>query len=286
MTNTSKVPVSIVVPIKNEAANLPRCLESVEWADEIFVVDSQSTDGSIEIAHQHGAEVVQFQFNGTWPKKKNWALENLPFRNDWVFILDADEVLPPEAEQEFAQVSANPATVSGYWINRRFMFMGKWLRHSYYPNWNLRLFRHSSGRYEKLTDADTQSGDNEVHEHVIVNGATGRLRCEMDHYAFPTVEVFVEKHNRYSNWEARVSAERKLSGSDARISSNAVSRRRKLKQFSQRLPFRPFLRFLYIYIWQKGFLDGREGYYFARLHAFYEFLSVAKTYELTRNSKP
>jgi glycosyltransferase involved in cell wall biosynthesis len=275
------VPVSIIVPVRQEAANLPRCLDCVKWADEIFVVDSHSTDATTEIAAARGAKVVQFDFNGIWPKKKNWALENLPFRNEWVFILDADEVLPPEAGSEFAKAIAEAGDIAGYWINRRFMFMGKWLRHSYYPNWNLRLFRHSLGRYEKLTDADTQSGDNEVHEHVIVNGPTGRLRCEMDHYAFPTVEVFVEKHNRYSNWEARVSAERQLAGSDARISSSTVGRRRKLKLLSQHLPFRPLLRFLYIYIWQKGFLDGREGYYFARLHGFYEFLSVAKTYELT-----
>jgi glycosyltransferase involved in cell wall biosynthesis len=286
VTASSRVPISVLIPIKNEAGNLPRCLGCVRWADEIFVVDSQSTDESIAIAEQHGAQVVQFQFNGTWPKKKNWALENLPFRNDWVFILDADEVLPPEAEQEFAQAIVKANNVAGYWINRRFMFMGKWLRHSYYPNWNLRLFRHSLGRYEKLTDSDTQSGDNEVHEHVIVNGPTGRLRCEMDHYAFPSVEVFVEKHNRYSNWEARVSADRQLSGSDARIHSDTVGRRRRLKQLSQGLPFRPLLRFLYIYIWQKGFLDGREGYYFARLHGFYEFLSIAKTYELTKANRP
>ena len=279
---SARVPVSVIVPIKNEAGNLPRCLGSIRWADEIFVVDSASTDNSIEIAQQFGAHVVQFQFNGTWPKKKNWALENLPFRNEWVFILDADEVLPPEAEQEFAKAIAEAGQVAGYWINRRFMFMGKWLRHSYYPNWNLRLFRHSLGRYEKLTSVDTRSGDNEVHEHVIVRGATGRLRCEMDHYAFPTVEVFVEKHNRYSNWEARVSAERRLSGSAAQISSAEVGRRRKLKELSQRLPFRPLLRFLYIFIWQRGFLDGWEGYYFARLHAVYEFLSVAKAYELTK----
>jgi glycosyltransferase involved in cell wall biosynthesis len=279
---SARLPVSVIVPIKNEAGNLPRCLDSVRWADEIVVVDSQSSDGSIAIAEERGAQVVQFNFNGTWPKKKNWALENLPFRNDWVFILDADEALPPEAAQEFARAIAEAGEIVGYWINRRFMFMGKWLRHSYYPNWNLRLFRHALGRYEKLTEADTQSGDNEVHEHVIVQGATGRLACEMDHYAFPSVEVFVEKHNRYSNWEARVSAEHKLSGSDARISSSTVGRRRKLKLLSQRLPFRPLLRFLYVYVWQKGFLDGREGYYFARLHGFYEFLSVAKTYELTR----
>src|SRR4051812_13250791 len=285
MSDGSKVPVSVVIPIRNEAANLHRCLKSVEWADEILVVDSQSTDGSIEIAQQHGAQVVQFKFNGTWPKKKNWALESLPFRNDWVFILDADEALPREAEEEFRKAIAAAGELAGYWINRRFMFMGKWLRHAYYPNWNLRLFRHSLGRYEKLTETDTRSGDNEVHEHVIVQGATGRLRCEMDHYAFPTVKVFVEKHNRYSNWEARVSADRQLSGSAAQISKGDVGRRRRLKLLSQRLPFRPLLRFVYIYIWQKGFLDGREGYYFARLHAVYEFLSVAKTYELTRTGR-
>lgn len=279
---SGRVPVSVLVPIRNEAGNLPRCLESVRWADEIIVIDSQSTDGSSAIAQEHGAQVVQFDFNGTWPKKKNWALENVAFRNEWIFILDADEALPPAAEEEFARAIASAGHIAGYWINRRFMFMGKWLRHSYYPNWNLRLFRHSLGRYEKLTDANTHSGDNEVHEHVIVQGPTGRLRVEMDHYAFPSVEVFVEKHNRYSNWEARVSADRRLSGSAAQISSGHVERRRKLKLLSQRLPFRPLLRFLYIYVWQKGFLDGREGYYFARLHAVYEFLSVAKSYELTR----
>ena len=277
-----RVAVSIIVPIKNEAGNLPRCLASVKWADEIFVVDSQSTDGSIEIAEREGARVVQFQFNGIWPKKKNWALETLPFRNEWIFILDADEVLPEEAQAEFAQAIQSPKDVAGYWINRRFMFMGRWLRHAYYPNWNLRLFRHALGRYEKLTDAATNSGDNEVHEHVVVQGRTSRLRCEMDHYAFPSVDVFVEKHNRYSNWEARVAADKQLAGSSSELRHATVGARRRLKQLSHRLPFRPLLRFLFVYVWQKGFLDGREGYYFARLHAVYEFLSVAKTYELCK----
>lgn len=281
---SERVPVSIIVPIRNEAENLPRCLASVSWADEIFVVDSQSTDGSIEIAEKAGARVVQFQFNGTWPKKKNWALENLPFCNEWVFILDADETLPPGAETEFRQAIAQAGPVAGYWINRRFMFLGRWLKHAYYPNWNLRLFRHARGRYEKLTEAATASGDNEVHEHVVIDGPTGRLRCEMDHYAFPSVEVFVEKHNRYSNWEARVATERHLAASAGHISSARVHLRRRLKLLSQRLPFRPLLRFLYVYVWQRGFLDGRDGYYFARLHAMYEFLSVAKTYELRHGS--
>jgi glycosyltransferase involved in cell wall biosynthesis len=188
---TSKVPVSVLVPIRNEAENLSRCLSSVSWADEIVVVDSQSTDESAAIAQRHGARVEQFQFNGTWPKKKNWALENVRFKHEWVFILDADETLPPQAEAEFASAIAEAGNIAGYWINRRFFFLGRWLRHAYYPNWNLRLFRHSLGRYEKLTGAATGSGDNEVHEHVIVNGPTARLRAEMDHYAFPTVEIFL-----------------------------------------------------------------------------------------------
>jgi glycosyltransferase involved in cell wall biosynthesis len=286
MSDTSlPVPVSVIVAIKNEAANLPRCLGSISWANEIFVVDSQSDDGSIEIATRFGAKVVQFDFQGTWPKKKNWALQNLPFKNEWVLILDADEVLPPNAADEIRNAVTDPGTVAGYWINRRFFFLGRWLRHSYYPNWNLRLFRHQLGRYERLTEADTRSGDNEVHEHVIVRGPTARLRCEMDHYAFPTVEVFMEKHNRYSNWEARVAVDGLLPQSAGNLSHGRVERRRRLKLLSQRLPFRPLLRFLYIFVWQKGFLDGRDGYYFARLHATYEFLSVVKTYELRRRGE-
>ena len=279
-----KVPVSILVPIKNEAANLERCLRAVAWADEVFVVDSQSTDGSVELAERLGARVVQFQFNGTWPKKKNWALENLPFTHEWVFILDADEVLPPGTEEEFRAV-VNAPDADGYWINRRFMFMGRWLQHAYYPNWNLRLFRHRLGRYEKLTDADTKSGDNEVHEHVIVQGKTGHLKSEMDHYAFPSVETFVEKHNRYSNWEARVALDRYLHASGRGLQSERVGARRRLKELSARLPFRPLLRFLYVYVWQRAFLDGWEGYYFARLHGFYEFLSVAKTFEMKKEAR-
>lgn len=280
----NKVSVSFLIPVKNEEKNLDRCLSSIIWADEVFVVDSASTDRTAGIAEAHGAKVVQFAFNGMWPKKKNWALENLPFRNAWVFILDADEVLPPETEAEVRAIvtdTANP--INGYWINRRFMFMGSWLRHAYYPNWNLRLLRHKHGRYEKLTDLDTQSGDNEVHEHVIVKGDTGRLSSEMDHYAFPDVGTFVEKHNRYSNWEARVAFADALDTSAAKLQSGRVSWRRRLKKFSHRMPFRPLLRFLYVYVWQLGILDGWPGYYFAKMHAMYELLCLAKEHELRTN---
>ncbi len=275
------VPVSILMPVKNEVQNLPRALRSVAWADEIIIVDSGSTDGTDATARSFGAKVVQFEFEGTWPKKKNWALETLPFKHEWVFIMDADEVLPPDAEEEFRAIVSDEGNLNaGYWINRRFMFMGRWLKHAYYPNWNLRLFKHHLGRYEKLTVAATSSGDNEVHEHVLVQGNTGRLRCEMDHYAFPSVEVFVEKHNRYSNWEACVATDGSLQASTTHLQKGNVGLRRSIKKVSLFLPFRPVLRFLYVYIWQRGFLDGLPGYYFARLHGFYELLCVVKTKEL------
>jgi glycosyltransferase involved in cell wall biosynthesis len=283
---TGAVPVSILIPIKNEAVNLPRCLASVEWANEVIVVDSNSTDASLQIAESYGAKTIQFHFCGTWPKKKNWALDNVPFKNEWIFLLDADEVMPPEAKDEIGKIvsSEQESDFNGYWVNRRFLFMGKWLKHAYYPNWNLRLFKHKCGRFEKLTDIFTASGDNEVHEHLIVTGKTGYLKFEMDHFAFPTIEVFIEKHNRYSNWEARVYLENQRKGDAESLQSPVASSARKLRKLSQFLPCRPLLRFLYVYLFQKGFLDGMEGYYFARLHGFYEFLIVAKTYELNNQN--
>ncbi len=270
-----KVQVSVLIPCKNEEGNLPRCLAGVAWADEVFIVDSQSEDNTVAIAEKAGAKVVQFEYTGGWPKKKNWALENLSFSNEWVLIVDADEVMPAEIEEEIRNiVSDSGQTHSGYWINRRYFFLGKPLRHAYFPNWNLRLFKHQLGRYEKLTDEFTDSGDHEIHEHVVVKGTTGRLHSIMDHHAFPTIESFVEKHNRYSNWEATVEH---ASGSNPReLQHKRVRTRRFLKKLFQKMPFRPTLRFVYVYLFQMGFLDGWEGYVFARLHGQYEFLSLAK----------
>ena len=282
MTKGIKVPISLLVPCKNEEANLERCLQSVPWVAEVFVVDSNSSDKTSEIAEMHGAKVVQFEYKGGWPKKKNWALENLPFSNEWVLILDADECLPPEAEEEIRSIVTNAKGMhSGYWINRRYFFMGKALKHAYFPNWNLRLFKHKLGRYEKITELSTDSGDHEIHEHVVVEGSTGRLKSIMDHHAFPTIESFVEKHNRYSNWEAIVENEQNEKADS--IQHDGVKLKRKLRMVFRKLPFRPTIRFLYVYIWQKGFLDGWPGYVFARLHGQYEFLSVAKAKEVAKS---
>ncbi len=273
-----KIEISLLVPCKNEEGNIERCLNSVPWVDETFVVDSQSTDRTVELAEGLGAKVIQFHHKGGWPKKKNWALDNLSFSNEWVLILDADECLPLEAEEEIrAIIEDQTETNVGYWINRRYFFMGRPLRHAYFPNWNLRLLKHRLGRYEKITGSDTDSGDHEIHEHIVVKGTTGKLRSIMDHHAFPTIESFVEKHNRYSNWEAVV--ESTCKDDPYSLQNDQVKAKRRLRRIFRMLPFRPTLRFLYVYIWQKGFLDGWRGYVFARLHGQYEFLSVVKAQE-------
>jgi glycosyltransferase involved in cell wall biosynthesis len=284
MSQATKVPISLFIPCKNEESNLARCLQSVPWVDEVFVVDSQSTDRTSSIAQEHGAKVVQFEYKGGWPKKKNWALENLPFSHEWVLILDADECLPPEAEEEIRKIVNKPEEKhNGYWINRRYFFLGQPLKHAYFPNWNLRLFRHKLGRYEKITNRSTDSGDHEIHEHVVVQGSTGKLTSIMDHHAFPTIDSFVEKHNRYSNWEAIV--ESSAEDDDTALQHEAVKGKRRLRRIFRKLPFRPTLRFLYVYLWQGGILDGWAGYVFARLHAQYEFLSLAKARAISRRPK-
>ena len=278
------VSVSVVIPTKNEARNIERCLRSITWASEIYLIDSQSTDETCRIAAEYGAKVVQFDYQGGWPKKKNWALANLPFKNEWVLLLDADEALLEGSEQEIAAAVQADDSIDGYWINRRFMFLGKWLKHAYYPNWNLRLFKHCRGRFEKLVEGETDSGDVEIHEHVVVDGWTGRLGTELEHYAFPSVESFIDKHNRYSNWEAQLQVELDQKNGGVQLQDKTLSFHRRMKLATSRLPMRPFLRFCYIYFLQRGLLDGIEGYYFARLHACYEWMSVIKTYERKRHA--
>jgi glycosyltransferase involved in cell wall biosynthesis len=280
-------PISILIPAKNERVNIRACLESCRFAAEVVVVDSGSTDGTREIATELGARVVDFKWDARFPKKKNWALANIPWQHEWVFILDADERITPELAAELRTVAAQP-DCDGYYVNRRFWFLDGWLYHcGYYPSWNLRFFRHRLGRYEQLPGlGDTGSGDNEVHEHVILEGRSGRLRHEMEHHAFPTVDIWVEKHNRYSNWEAKllVSGEGSAAAADARIDPE-LARRRRAKRLAARLPFRPTLRFFYHYIVRAGFLDGYRGFVFCRLMAFYEFLSVTKANELRRTRR-
>ncbi len=282
-STSTRVPVSVLIPTKNEEGNLRRCLDHLRWADEVVVVDSNSTDQTRQIAEAYGARVIDFTWNGQWPKKKNWALRNIQFRNDWVLIVDADEWIMPDLSEEIARTIRTPDKV-GYYINRKFIFMGRLILHcGYYPSWNLRLIKRKYGEYEQLTTlGDTGSGDNEVHEHVVVNGPAGYMKGEMLHFAFPTVQIFIEKHNRYSGWEAAVELHNAKTAVSGASGNKSLARRRWIKKMSRRLPFRPTLRFLYGYVLRRGFLDGRPGYVLCRLLAIYEFLAVAKFHELRR----
>ena len=281
------VPVSVIVPVKNEEENLRRCLPALAWADEIFVVDSQSTDGTHDVAADHGATVVQFAFNGTYPKKKNWALENLPFRNEWVLIVDADEVVVPELAREIAQRIARDES-EGYYLNSRYYFLGRRIRHCGYSEcWNLRLFSHRLGRYERMPDSTGgRAGDNEAHEHVELDGRVLRLENELDHHAYPTIASWVEKHNRYAIWEAALH-EQMVREPIPKTIVGAQRFRRRLRKLAARLPMRPLIRFLYAYVLRRGFLDGRPGLIFCGLLAFYDFLASANRYEqkLARDSR-
>src|SRR6266508_137386 len=200
-----RVPLPVPIAAKKGAANLRECLARVSFAAEIVVVDSARTDGTQEIATAAGARVVQFSWNGKFPRKKNWALENFPWRHEWVLIIDADERITPELEKEIRE-AIRRHDVDGFYLNRRFWFLGGWIDHcGYFPSWNLRLFRHRLGRYERVEiNGDAGSGDNEVHEHVLLDGRAEYLSATMGHYAFPDIATFIDKHNRYATWEAAV----------------------------------------------------------------------------------
>jgi glycosyltransferase involved in cell wall biosynthesis len=281
----ARAPLSVLVPVKNEAANLRDCLASVSFAQEIVVVDSGSTDGTQAIAEAAGARVIQFAWNGKLPRKKNWSLENVPWQHEWVLIIDADERITPELEREIRQAICR-TDVDGFYLNRRFWFLDGWINHcGYFPSWNLRLFRARLGRYEYIEiDSDIPSGDNEVHEHVLLNGRVEYLSTPMEHYAFPDIATFVAKHDRYSSWEAVARGALHTVEKSLRATpfGTPLERKRWLRDLATRAPFRSGLRFLYHYLWKQGFRDGYRGWVLSRLLASYERMIVRKQRELQK----
>jgi glycosyltransferase involved in cell wall biosynthesis len=274
-----KLPVSVLVPTLDEELNLPDCLESVGWADEVFVVDSFSHDRTLEIARTHGARVVEHPFE-SYSRQKNWALDTLPFRNDWVLILDADERVTPELRCEIERTLHSNA-YDGYYLNRRFIFLGTWVRHAgWYPSWNLRLFRHRLGRYD----------DREVHEHIVLNGRAGYLQHDLLHLDRRGLEAYVARHNRYSTLEAAARWKAERNAADrARLPVSLLASPVQRKRFVREriwpaVPFKPVALFVYMYVVRRGFLDGRAGLALCVFHAFQEFMVGLKLAELRRLS--
>jgi glycosyltransferase involved in cell wall biosynthesis len=279
-----KLPVSVIIPVRNEARNLPRCLQALKDVGEVLVIDSQSTDETVELARSHGAQVVQFHYQGGWPKKRQWAMDTLPLAYDWILLLDADEVITRELSQEIYSAVQNPA-IDGYSILLRTCFLGRVLRHGDVGLWKLSLFRRGKGHFEcRLKDQDASMADMEIHEHVVVEGATGKLRNPLLHHNVESLSRYIQKHDEYSNWESRVLGRGNDGDKELRPSlfGSQAQRRRWLKRKLFVAPGSPVLLFLYRYLLRFGFLDGVPGLIYCGFQAVQMFHTKAKIYELKR----
>lgn len=278
---TSLLPISVIVPVRNEARNLPRCLESLRQFAEVYVIDSQSSDESVELARTAGAKIVQFYYQGGWPKKRQWALNTLPLKYEWVLLLDADEVVTPSLAREIRAAISDPA-INGYHLGLQMWFLGRPLRFSGARFWKTSLFRRKKGRFEcRLAAQDSSMADMEVHEHVIVDGSTTFLKEPLIHHNVDSLSRYIRKHDEYSNWESEVLSQT-LGPEDLQphLFGSQAQRRRWLKKKFFALPGSPVALFLYRYLFCFGFLDGVPGLIYCGLQAVQMFHTKAKIYEL------
>jgi glycosyltransferase involved in cell wall biosynthesis len=265
--------ISVLIPTLNEEKNLPRCLESVSWSDDVVVFDSFSTDRTVEIARRAGARVIQRRYDTE--SGQRIASLSTPFKHPWVYNPDADEVATPELRDEMLAVTADTSRPEvAYGIRRKDMFMGRWIRHcSLYPTWFVRLFRPEAVGFERI-----------VNSRCTVAGPEGRLGGHMIHYSFEKgIEAWFEKHNRYSSAEAleMLAALRDRHASFGALwTRDPFARRQALKDLTLRLPFRPVLRFCYMYFGRRGFLDAVPGFTYCRLSSIYEYMIGLKTREI------
>ena len=283
VTSTAKLPVTVIVAARNEEKNLPRCLEALRNVGEIYVIDSESADATPEIARCFGAKLVQFHYQGGWPKKRQWAIENLPLHFDWILLVDADEALTPELEEEIRHAIRNPA-INGYFISLRMYFLGRLLRHGGAGFWKLSLFRRGKGGYEcRLKEQDFTMADMEIHEHVVVEGTTARLNNPLAHCNVESLSRYIRKHDEYSNWEAKVWLEAESNGQLApSFFGTQAQRRRWLKTKFLGIPGAPLWFFLFKYLFSLGFLDGVPGLIYCGFQAVQVFHVKSKIYELRR----
>lgn len=268
----NKIPISVVVSVKNEALNLPACLDKLTRFDQVLVVDSGSTDDTMDIAKAMGAEVLQFQWNGKFPKKRNWTLQNADLRHEWVLFLDADEFVTDEFVSEVA-VKIKDSNYSGFTIQFENYFMGRKLKHGYGFQKSA-LFKKSRGAYEKIEEDLWSHLDMEVHEHPIIEGKVGLIKAKVVHKDFKNLDHYIAKHNAYSSWEAQ----RYLQLKQSRNSNLTLNQ--KIKYGLLNTGFLPMIYFIGAYFLKLGFLDGKEGFYLARFKSHYFFQIQAKVASL------
>lgn len=277
----SKVDITVLVPAKNEEKNLGSCLTPLSgWAKKIIVVDSNSTDRTTEIAASFDAEVIQFNYKGGWPKKRQHVLDTYQFTTEWVMLLDCDEILTEESRQEIEK-AIRDTSYDGYRLYFRMEFLGGILKYSYPGLRKLSLFRAGKGNYEmRYEDQDASMGDMEVHEHVIVDGKVGNLSKPIIHRNVNNLSRFIVKHDEYSNYEGKVHTTNYETEIKAKFWGTKEERRRYLKKKLIRNPLSPIFYFMYLYFLKGGFLDGRPGFYYILYQAIYLYFVNSKIYEI------
>jgi glycosyltransferase involved in cell wall biosynthesis len=274
--------ISVLILTKNEQQDLPACLESVRWSDDVHVFDSGSTDQTLDIAKYYGANVVVRMagsdaeiFGGNEAEHKNWALKNIPFRNSWVLHIDADERVTPELTESMLQAVRSSSGNVAYRIRRRDFWGNRWLKHVVTSSYYIRLFRPDKMRYERV-----------INPVSIPEGPVGEVNGFLDHFPFSKgVTYWLKRHNSYSSLEAEQisrnrAANQPFSFKSAFFSKDPNERRFHQKELFYRMPLRPVLKFAALYVGKRGFLDGPEGFQYAVLQSFYEYMIVLKCREL------
>jgi glycosyltransferase involved in cell wall biosynthesis len=271
--------LAVVILSYNEEANLDQALGSVSgWADEVFVVDSYSTDKTVDIALRYGSTVMQNRFQD-YAKQRNFALEHLPIQSEWVFFLDADEWPCEALKMEIRRVISAQPEENGYYLKRRVIWMGCWIRRGYYPTWILRLFRRGKGRCE----------DRQVNEHMIVEGKVGYLQNDFMHEDRKGITDWISKHNSFATREAEELVkelhEPGYQEVDARLFGAQAERKRWIRhRLWSRMPIllRPFIYFFYRYVLRGGFLDGKEAFVYHFLQGLWFPLLIDAKYLETK----
>jgi len=272
--------VSILILTKNEKQDLPGCLDSVTWCDDVHVFDSFSDDGTVEIATAFGAKVTQRIFDN-WSAHQNWGLANIPFQHKWVLYIDADERVSEELKNAVLNASTIVSDTVAYEIQRRdFSWNGVWLKHAQISPFYLRFFQPAKMRYERL-----------VNPISIPDGPTSKLNGFLDHYPFSKgIRFWVQRHLSYADMEAKMRLAdmgegKSFSLSKALFSKDFTEKRYHQKGLFYKMPGRPFIKWLYMVIWRRAFLDGGAGVTYATLQSIYEYFIVLRTKELNAEPK-
>lgn len=272
--------ISVLILTKNEEQDLPGCLQTVQWSDDIHVLDSFSDDKTVEIAQRAGATVTQRRFDN-WADHQNWALQNIPFKHPWVFYIDADERISEELKKNLLGFQSARGDIAAYRIRRRdFAWNGRWLKYTQISPYYLRLFRPEKMRYERL-----------VNPVSIADGAIAELGGYLDHYPFSKgIRFWWQRHLGYADLEARMriaDLERhtRFSLAKAFFGRNFNERRYHQKGLFYKLPARPLVKWLYMIFFRRAFLDGPAGLTYSTLQSIYEYFIVLRTRELIRDKK-